>query len=164
MIEKRVLNNLDMMDSHFIVPEQKRKRLATGFRQGQETREVNVGQWNAMGGLRSTAKDMLSYLGAQIGLKPSPLSDALKLTHKEQFRDEETIEALGWHIKVNELSGKNIHYHTGGTDGFSSFAGFNSEDQVGVVILINGRRWFSDLGFHLLDPSYPLKNIEEKAY
>jgi len=164
LIEKRVLNTLSMDDSHFIVPGEKRNRLVTGYRLGKETREVNVGQWNAMGGLKSTAKDMLSFIGAQIDLNPSPLNDAIQLTHKEQYRDDKDIEALGWHIKANKVSGKSIHYHNGGTDGFVSFAGFNLEDQIGVVILINGTRWWSDLGFHLLDPTNAVRNIEEKAY
>ena len=41
-----------------------------------------------------------------------------------------------------------------------SFAGFNIEDQIGVVVLINGSRYFSDLGFKILDPTYPLSKAE----
>ena len=61
-----------------------------------------------------------------------------------------------WCRYKRKESGKTIYYHKGGTPGFVSFAGFNLEDQIGVVVLSNGRRYFSDLGFKILDPTYPL--------
>ncbi len=67
---------------------------------------------------------------------------------------------MGWEILERKEYGKTIHYHKGGTPGFVSFAGFNLEDQIGVVVLINGSRYFSDLGFKLLDSTYPLSKSE----
>ena len=91
---------------------------------------------------------------------PNSLSDALKETHKSYFEDDNNVMGLGWEILKRKESGKTIYYHKGGTPGFVSFAGFNLEDQIGVVDLINGRRYFSDLGFILLDPTYPLSKAE----
>ena len=121
---------------------------------------MDTGEFQAMGGLRSTAKDMLKFLGAQLGMQPTTLSAAIKETHKIRFKDDNHVMGLGWEILERKESGKTIYYHKGGTPGFSSFAGFNIEDQIGVVVLINGRRYFSDLGFKLLDPTYPLTNAE----
>jgi hypothetical protein len=67
---------------------------------------------------------------------------------------------LGWEILESKESGKTIYYHKGGTPGFVSFVGFNLEDRIGVVVLINGNRYFSDLGFKLLDETYPLSKAE----
>ena len=89
------------------------------------------------------------------------LDQALKLTQEERFSDDEERLGLAWAIMKREESGKTIIYHKGGSNGFVSFAGFNLEDQIGVVVLINGHRWFSDLGFKILDPTYPLISTEE---
>ncbi len=63
------------------------------------------------------------------------------------------------HIEEKRIR-KTIYYHKGGTNGFVNFADFNLEDQIGVVVHINGRRYFSDLGFKLLDDTYPLLKVE----
>ena len=160
LIKGRITHILNMNDTHFNVPENKRERLAAGFRNGKLTDEVDLGQFPSMGGLKTTAKDMLIFLGAHLGLYPSSLSEAMQTTHQEWFSDGENVMGLGWHILKREESGKTIYYHKGGTNGFVSFAGFNLESQVGVVILCNGRRYFSDLGFKLLDPTYTLLKAE----
>ena len=121
---------------------------------------MDIGEFQAMRGLRSTAEDMLKFSGAQLGMYPNSLSDAIKETHKSYFEDDNNVMGLGWEILKRKESGKTIYYHKGGTPGFVSFAGFNLEDQIGVVDLINGRRYFSDLGFILLDPTYPLSKAE----
>ena len=156
----RVTGVLGMEDTQFHVPEVKRKRLVAGFRDGRITDELDLGEFQSMGGLRSTAKDMLMFLKAQLGLVPSRIRDAVKLTHRERYADDHISMSLGWQRLKNPTSGKIIHFHKGGTNGFVSFAGFNLEDQIGVVVLVSGRRYFSDLGFRLLDPTYPLTTAE----
>ena len=156
LIQERVLEVLDMNDSHFIVPDEKRLRLVTPYRSGQEVEELDQGEFPAGGGLKSTAKDMLRFLEAQLGMHTTTLDKAFKLTHEERFSNDEERLGLTWAILKREESGKTMIYHKGGTNGFVSFAGFNVEDQIGVVVLISGNRWYSDLGFKILDPTYPL--------
>lgn len=156
LIQDRIARPLKMADTHFHVPDGKRARLATPYRNGQHTDEIDVGQFPAMGGLRSTARDMLTYLGAHLGLRSSPVSEAMRATHQERLDRGDTATALGWEILKRSESGKTIHYYKGGTNGFVSFAGFDLDNRIGVVVLCNGTRWFSDLGFRLLDPAYPL--------
>ena len=158
LMEERVLDKLHMHDTFFTVPKEKRDRLVTGFRNGVPTTEMDVGQYPAMGGLRSTADDMLTYLGAHIGLVPNQLSSAIDKTLVERFSDGEITLSLGWRISRNEESGKTIYHFTGGSTGFVSFAAFDPVNQKAVVVLVNGTRWFSDLGFKVLDPTYPLKD------
>ena len=156
LIFERVTNVLGMSDTEFQVSKDKRERLVTGYKNGQSTDELYIGEFQAMGGLRSTAEDMLKFLGGQLGLHQTSLSSALKETQNIYYKNDDNTMGLGWEILKMKESGKTIHYHKGSTPGFISFAGFNLEDQIGVVILINGRRYFSDLGFKLLDSTYPL--------
>jgi D-alanyl-D-alanine-carboxypeptidase/D-alanyl-D-alanine-endopeptidase len=156
LIQDRITRPLNMTDTHFDVPDAKRIRLVTGYKNGAITGELDLGEFQAMGGLRSTAKDMLIFLGAQLGIHSTPLNQAIKMTHRKSYADDEITMGLGWHIQTSKTSGKTIHYHKGSTPGFVSLAAFNLEDQIGVVVLVNGRQWFSDLGFKLLDPTYPL--------
>ena len=160
LIKERVTDVLGMYDTQFKVSKDKRPRYVTGYKNGKVTDELDTGEFLAMGALRSTAKDMLKFLGAQLGMQPTTLNDAIKETHKIRFKNDNNVMGLGWEILERKESGKTIYYHKGGTSGFSSFAGFNLEDQIGVVVLINGRRYFSDLGFKLLDPTYPLTKVE----
>jgi CubicO group peptidase (beta-lactamase class C family) len=163
LMRERVLDKLGMYDTFFSVPNEKRDRLVTGFRNGVSTTEMDVGQYPAMGGLRSTADDMLTYLGAHIGLVPSPLNSAIEQTLEERFSNEEITLSLGWRISRNEESGKTIYHFTGGSTGFVSFAAFDRVNQKAVVVLVNGTRWFSDLGFKVLDPSYALNDPEARV-
>lgn len=160
LLLERVTSRLGMHNTFLDVPREARARLVTGFRDGQTTAELDLGQFPSMGGLRSTAADMLIYLGAQIGLEDSALNRAIGATHELRLATGETAVGLGWHILKREESGKTIHFHKGGTNGFVSFAGFDLENRRAVVVLVNGTRWFSDLGFHLLDPTYLLADPE----
>jgi len=160
LMKERILEVLDMNDTYFVVPNEMRDRLVAPFRTGQHVEELDMGEFPAGGGLKTTAKDMLRFLEAQLGMHPTPLDKALKLTQVERFSNNEETLGLAWGIMKREESGKTIHYHKGGSNGFVSFAGFNLEDQIGVVVLTNGHRWFSDLGFKILDPTYPLTKAE----
>ncbi|MCB9222221.1 MAG: beta-lactamase family protein [Ignavibacteria bacterium] len=161
LVAERIIDHLNMNDTYFKVPSENRSRIVKGFRDNKETEELDLGQYQSMGGLRSTAKDMLEYLKAEIGLKSTDLDEAIHETQKIHFQDDKNIMGLGWEILKREESGKTIYYHQGGTPGFVSFAGFNLKDQIGVVVLVNGRQWFSDLGFKILDSSYPLSEPEK---
>ena len=162
LLEKKITEVLDMPDTKIKLSSGQRDRLTRGFRDGKHTTETQLGIFPAMGGIRSTARDMLKYLGAQMNLYDSPLFEAMKKTHQpiSVLNKNEGSIGLGWHILERKESGKKIIYHKGGTNGFVSFAGFDPEAQIGVVVLCNGRRYFSDLGFYLLDNTYPLYQSE----
>jgi CubicO group peptidase (beta-lactamase class C family) len=161
MVQEQVLKPLGMNDSHFVVPQNKRPQLATGFRYGQHTDEVNLGMFPAMGGLKSTANDMLSFLEAHIGLRASPIQQAMQATH--QLPADKSASYKGaWELHHSQ-SGQTILFHKGGTNGFVAIAAMDPTSQQAVIVLVNGTRWYSDIAFHLLDPSYPLKSNLPKA-
>ena len=65
---------------------------------------------------------------------------------------------LAWF--VNSIDGRKIALHDGGTTGFCSFAGYDPEERIGVVVLSNTLSHVADIGFHLLNPKVPLRNPE----
>ena len=133
-------------------------RLATGH----DNRYEPTPNWDTptlagAGALRSTANDMLSFLAAQLDHTKSSLSPAIAATRAHWTPAGAGMEiGLGWWKR----SGKNreIIAHDGGTDGYSSFVGFDPVARTGVVVLANVRTLagVDDLGFHLLDSESPL--------
>jgi CubicO group peptidase (beta-lactamase class C family) len=51
--------------------------------------------------------------------------------------------------------------HLGGTGGYRSYAGFDKQARVGIVVLTNlsNEVGIRDIGRHLLDPAFPLAKV-----
>jgi hypothetical protein len=109
------------------------------------------------GAIRSSMYDMLKYLEANIGLKESPLVDAMSMTHFPRH-DKSGRVGLGWHITEGSLG--DVVWHNGGTGGYRAFAGFVKETGRGVVVLTNSDVGVDDIGFHLLDPNSELQSVK----
>ena len=127
--------------------------LAKGHKLG-----VEIGNWDyqscfaGAAGIRSSAKDMLTYLSYNMGLEVCDLSDALTLSHINTREEGETPSiGLGW--QINELDSMQIVWHDGETGGYRSFIGFAKNEDKGVVVLTNSNADINDIGFHLLNPS-----------
>lgn len=161
LLKDKVLDVLGMKDTYFNVPYEEKYRLVTPYRDGEHVTAIDMGQFPAGGGLITSAKDMLRFLEAELGMRSTKLDSALKLTHQQRFSDNKQTLGLAWKILKRKESNKTILHHSGGSNGFVSFAGFNIEDQIGVVVLSSGAHYFSDLGFKILDPTYPLYDPQE---
>jgi D-alanyl-D-alanine-carboxypeptidase/D-alanyl-D-alanine-endopeptidase len=120
----------------------------------------NAQAYDRAGGLRSTADDMLIFLGAALGYVKTPLAPALRAQWSAVRRpaiNPRIASALGWTVTLRPDG--EIIWKNGGTPGFRTFAGFNPKTRVGVVVLSNtnsGRLGPDDIGLHLLDPATPL--------
>lgn len=112
------------------------------------------------GALRSTANDMLLFLGANLGFTKSALTPVMQKTHAFQSSAGATnLEiALGWHILKKD--GSEIIWHNGGTGGYRSFIGFDKSKGLGVVVLSNSTNDIDDIGRHLLNPKFELAKLE----
>lgn len=117
--------------------------------------------YDPAGGLRSTADDMLTFLGAELGYGKTPLARAMRAqwsTVRRPAINPRVETALGWSVTLRPEG--EIIWHNGSTLGFRTFAGFNPKTGVGVVVLTNtatgGRLGPDDIGLHLLDPAAPL--------
>ncbi len=122
---------------------------------------VEIGNWDykscfaGAAGIRSTAKDMLTFLSYNMGLEACDLTDALMLSHMNTRVDGETPSiGLGW--QIDELDSMQIVWHDGETGGYRSFIGFVKNGDKGVVVLTNSNADINDVGFHLLNPLSPL--------
>lgn len=62
---------------------------------------------------------------------------------------------LGWHIR--EAGDRALVWHNGETGGYHSFAGFDPETGHVVVVLSNSASSIDDIGFHILDSTFPLE-------
>ena len=95
------------------------------------------------GAIRSTAKDMLTYLAAQLhpekigsgrSSKVRTLAAALKLSQEPQSEVAPGVQiAFGWLY----ITAEGTYWHNGGTGGFSSFAFFNPKGDYAGVVLLN---------------------------
>jgi serine-type D-Ala-D-Ala carboxypeptidase/endopeptidase len=116
--------------------------------------------YDPAGGLRSTANDMLTFLGAELGYVKTPLTHALRAqwsTVRRPAINPRVEVALDWDITLRPEG--EIIWHNGSTLGFRTFACFNPKTGVGVVVLSNTRMERlgpDDIGLHLLDPAAPL--------
>jgi CubicO group peptidase (beta-lactamase class C family) len=109
----------------------------------------------AAGGLMSSANDLLHFLAATMGHRPSPLGPAIAL----QLGTRRPIaagrsQALGWMV-IGEGDGQLI-LHDGGTMGHASSIAWDPAARVGVVVLSSHVASVSDIARHVLRPDTPL--------
>lgn len=86
-----------------------------------------------------TVSDMLHYMEAHLSDADHPLSAALAECRKAQhdiFPSRGIGIGYGW-MFFREKDGSTTHWHNGGTYGSSSFATFNRDKRIGLVILSN---------------------------
>lgn len=91
------------------------------------------------GAVRSTVSDMLHYMDAHLSDGDHSLNAALaecRNAHHLIFPSRGMGVAYGW-MFFREKDGTTTHWHNGGTYGSSSFATFNREKRIGLVILSN---------------------------
>jgi serine-type D-Ala-D-Ala carboxypeptidase/endopeptidase len=90
------------------------------------------------GALRSTARDLLSYLHAQLKPERTPLAEAIRLTHVLLRPAARMTIGLGW-MRSPGRTGP-MFWHNGGTGGVRSLAGFLPDHGAAAVVLVNDQR------------------------
>lgn len=106
----------------------------------------------AAGGLRSDADDMLTYLGAHIGLVPTPLKpamDGMRVVRGDGDGPKAAM-GIGWMVVKTRVG--TIVAHGGATGGYLANAAFDPARQRGVVVLANAmtQPGVDDIAMHLL--------------
>jgi len=161
LLFKRICDVLGMKSTVITFTPKLKERLAIGHNSKGEVPNWDIPTLAGAGAIRSTADDMLTFLAANMGTKNSKLSDAMDMTHKVRVSASKTTKiGLGWHIRDNEKT--QIIWHNGGTGGYRTFCGFIKDKKIGVVVLSNMNIGADDIGFHVLDSSYELKDIKEQ--
>jgi len=134
----RIIHPLGMDSTRIELTPDMRSRLAPPH----SSCSVETGYWDAptlagSGSILSTANDLLTFLAANMGITDSELRPAVQLANTPQRPGEMWTLAyigLGWNVPG---SGSGIHYHGGGHFGYTSFLAWDSERQIGVVVLMN---------------------------
>ncbi len=90
------------------------------------------------GAIRSTGRDMMTFLKANMGIISTPLDAAIQRSHQELFQ-EYPGKAMGmnWIRSYEDNISQNIIWHNGGTGGFRTYLGFTEDHQFGVFALSN---------------------------
>ena len=158
LVTRRILTPLQMKETAITLTPALRARLALGHDgDGHVVPNWDLPTLAGAGALRSTAKDLLAFLVANLDSAATPLSRTLQQTHGERHgtSDANLKIGLAWHILTRPV-GKLV-WHNGGTGGYRSFIGFDPARRIGVVVLCNnGNENVDDIGFHLLDETFPL--------
>jgi len=159
LVRERVTGPLVMPNTSIALTPDQRARLAVGH----DAQLKAVPNWDlptlaGAGALRSCADDMLTFVEAAMGARPTPLASAFAtMLATRRPTGNPTMEvALAWHIISR--NGREIIWHNGGTGGYRSFIGYDQAAGVGVVVLSNTSTVMGvdDIGLHLLDSRNPL--------
>lgn len=162
LVKARVLGPLEMKSTGITLSPEMKARLAVGHGPNLNA----VANWDiavlaGAGGLRSSANDMLTFLGANLGLIKTPLASAMaaEISIRRPAGDPDMEIAYNWFIQTK--NGNSIIWHNGGTGGYRTYMGFDPKSRTGVVVLSNlsAAAGPDDIGRHLLDASYPLEQV-----
>lgn len=109
-------------------------RVIKGLNQkGEEVSNWDFDVLTGAGGILSTAEDLTKFALAQF----DPANKELALTQTPTFIINDKMKiGMGWHI-IRSESGKEFHWHNGGTGGYSSSMALDVENKNGVIILSN---------------------------
>ncbi|HWF78325.1 MAG TPA: serine hydrolase [Caulobacteraceae bacterium] len=154
LVRERISLPLGLVDTTIALTPAQAQRGARGHNHaGQPTPWLEMPAIPGAGALRSTANDLLTFLGAILGPTSTPLSDAMRAQLAARVpagRPNGDQQALGWLISHRE--GHEIAWHVGRTIGGHGFIGADLSRRIGVVVLGNmgALRAGDDIGFHIL--------------
>ncbi|WP_181794592.1 serine hydrolase [Streptomyces sp. WELS2] len=138
----RLLRPLHLRDAYCGVPPAPHGQ-ATGHWRRRAQPPTHMPGLAASGSIRASIRDMLTYLEALLDPAsaehaPASLRTALHDVQQPRLRRPRSTTrlALIWNVRPRP-DGSHVYYHTGGTFGFSSFAGFNPHHGTAVAALAN---------------------------
>jgi CubicO group peptidase (beta-lactamase class C family) len=148
-VNSEILQPLGMADTTLRPTPEQQKRLAQGHnRPGHDAPRWPVYAWYAAGGLRSTAKDMISFGEANLGheeVNGKPVSAeliaAMQLAQKPIYTIPNGFnkQAMAWVINMGE-GNPNLHpviVKNGGTSGFGTVIAINPTKDAAIFIGMN---------------------------
>jgi len=151
LVKERILDKFGMENTCIKQCNELRDKFAKPHMLGFQINELNLSEvLIGAGEIRSSGKDMLTFLSYAMGLKDSDLKNSFKLTQNVNHQINEQLSiGLGWHMMQN--NDRMIIWHNGATQGFASYVGFDPESNQGVVVLTNSMVFVDDIGIWLLE-------------
>ena len=159
LVTQRVLTPLGMRETAITLTPALKAKLAPGHDpEGHVVPNWDLPTLAGAGALRSTARDMLIYLAANLDTA-TRLERAMSDAHtaRREAGSPTTKIGLAWHLSSRPPPVGTVVWHNGGTGGYRTFAGFDPIRRVGVVVLSNLNASVDDIGFHLLDETFALR-------
>ena len=156
LVSERIITPLGMSNTGIDLTAEMNQWLVRGHDlAGNVVSNWDIATLAGAGALRSDVADMLKFMEANVGSAESPLEEAMRISHEARgtYRESSDI-GLNWFI--SPVGDDTIIWHNGGTGGYHSFAGFDPDKGVGVVVLTNSVDNTDDIGLHLINPSLPL--------
>ena len=154
LILQEICTPLGLADTCLVVDPGRVARLAQGHtEQHTPTPAWHLADLAGAGGLRTTATDLVTFLRAHLDDGAGDIADAIQLARRGKHQiNPFTWVHLGWMgQRRHDHQGAHLQiWHNGGTGGFSSFAGFDPEKGVAVVVLSNTQRSVDRPAFDLL--------------
>jgi CubicO group peptidase (beta-lactamase class C family)/membrane protein YqaA with SNARE-associated domain len=122
LVADRVTRPLGLAETGIGVPDG--HAAADGHRGGRAAPRWQLGALEGAGALNSTASDMAFFLGASLRPQDTPIRAAIETIQRPHPGPAgRPVTGLGWHI--SEREGRTIHWHNGGTGGFSAMLAFD---------------------------------------
>lgn len=156
LVVQRICRPLGMSDTRIELTEDQKSRFAKGHNGRREVPPWRIRTLAGAGALRSTVRDLATFVKAGLGLTKTPLTEVITRTCSDRLptgMDDLEI-ARGWHISTR--FGTEIIWHNGGTGGFRSWCGFRPDTRRGVVVLSNSLADIDAIARHLLEPQWEL--------
>jgi D-alanyl-D-alanine-carboxypeptidase/D-alanyl-D-alanine-endopeptidase len=132
LVTSRVLRPLGLSDTSCATAPQ-----ATGYWHARARPAWQIPGLPAAGALRSTVEDMLRYLDAHLTPTGTPLEAALTDVTRPRLVIPGSADHLCLIWNCRHRPGHELLFHSGGTRGFTSFAGFSPETRTALVALAN---------------------------
>ena len=164
LLMERILQPLKMTSTGFEPLPVMTPRLATGHNSVMhpiDTYVYRVPDHVYVGGIISSAEDMLRFASAAMDLEPSPLLPAFQEAVKPQRFGFNGKTGLAWLMTQGSYP---IVYHNGHTLGMHAYFGFDPNRKIAVIVLANAAVPLDDIGPHLLYPSrYALERFTPRV-
>jgi len=152
LLTERVLAPLGMLTTAVTMSPGMTHALLPGHSRRGDPRPLLQDLMPAAGSLRSTADDVLRFLGACLQPPAGVLGDALRLAQQPIASVPGPGGQIGlcWFV-LDRGDGQRMVWHNGGTWGYRSFAGFAPDSGVACVVLSNTARSVDRVGLQLLE-------------
>ncbi len=136
LLHQHVTEPLGMRNTFTIVPPDLVEQVVLGRDvAGKTTQNWNIDVLAGAGAIKSSAHDMSRWLHANMYDTVATHGLWNRCQSPTFTVDEATSLGLGWHI-LNQ-DGRQVHWHNGGTGGYTAHASFDRQRMTGVVILSN---------------------------
>lgn len=157
LVRERILGPLGMTSTVITLTPALRERMAHGHSGDEVVPLWDLPTLAGAGALRSTMRDMLLFLAANLDPPATPLGDAIDLADNARFTVNPSTQ-LGLNWLIMNFRGDTLVFHNGGTAGFRTIIAWNRRTRAGAVLLGNSSQDNEDIVRHVL-MNAPLANV-----